>query len=114
MNKVIEKCEAYKEKTVSAAIEKAKAAYAEADACYRDTGYDRYYNKMNKFGKEIEELEEYAKSGEAVAEARREKEKVRHELEEIKKTLKNKIFYLLKAIPECSEGRSLEAYIDKL
>ena len=36
------------------------------------------------------------------------------ELEEIKKTLKNKLFYLLAAIPECSEGRSIQAYVEQL
>ena len=114
MNKAIERCEAYKKKTIDAAIEKAKAAYVEAADCYRDTGYDRYYNKMERMGKEIEELEEYTNSGRAIEEARQEKQKVRRELDEIKKDLNNKLFYLLAAIPDCSEARSLKAFAERL
>ncbi len=59
MNKTIEKCEAYKRKTVETALEKARAAYEEARGSFNDTGYDRYYNRMEKLGREINELEEY-------------------------------------------------------
>lgn len=114
MHKAIEKCENYKAAIIAKAIEKAKAEYKEADNCYKDTGYDRYFHKMERHEKDIDELEEYAKGNEAILEARREKEKVRYELDEIKKTLKNKLFYLLAVVPDCSEARSLKDYCDRL
>ena len=114
MNKAIEKCEAYKRKTIAAALEKAKAEFTDAERSFNDTGFDRYYNKMTKKGAEIAELEEYMTRDNAISAAIEEKKKVRAELEEIKKNLKNKLFYLLAAIPECSEGRSIQEYVERL
>ena len=114
MNKAIEKCEAYKRKTIAAALEKAKAEFTAAEGSFNDTGFDRYYNKMTKKGAEIAELEEYMNRDNAISAAIEEKKKVRAELEEIKKNLKNKLFYLLAAIPECSEGRSILEYVERL
>lgn len=45
---VIEKVEAYKTRTVGNALNKAKEEYQDAKGSYNDTGYDRYYNKMNR------------------------------------------------------------------
>ena len=56
---VIEKVEAYKVRTVGNALNKAKEEYQDAEGSYNDTGYDRYYNKMNRLEKTIEELEAY-------------------------------------------------------
>lgn len=114
MNKTIEKVEFYKKNMIEKAIEKAKSEYAEAEGSYRDTGYDRYYSKIQKKAEEIEELENYLNRDNAIQDAIQEKKKVREELEEIKKKLKNKLFYLLAAIPECSEARSIQEYIEKL
>ena len=41
------------------AIDSLKAEYREAEGNYRDTGWDRYYTKMERIEKEIEELEKY-------------------------------------------------------
>lgn len=114
MNKTIEKVELYKKNMIEKAIEKAKSEYAEADGSYRDTGYNRYYSKMQNKAEEIEELENYLNRDNSIQDAIREKKKVREELEEIKKKLKNKLFYLLAVIPECSEARSIRDYIEKL
>lgn len=114
MNKTIEKVEFYKKNMIEKAIEKAKSEYAEADGNYRDTGYDRYFSKMQKKEKEIEELENYLSRDKAIQDAILEKKKIRAELDEIKKTLKNKLFYLLASIPECSEGRSIQEYVERL
>lgn len=114
MNKTIEKIEEFKTKKIEAAIEKAREDYAEARANYNDTGHDRYFNKMEKLESEIDELEAYKDRDKAINDALREKEKTRHELDEIKKDLSNKIFYLLAALPECSEAKSLKAFVDSL
>ena len=114
MNKAIEKCEAYKQKTIAAALDKAKAEYTEDEGSFNDTGYDRYYNKMSKLEAEIADLKEYLNRDNAIREAIEEKKRTRAELEEIKKELKNKLFYLLAAIPECSEGRSIQEYVNRL
>lgn len=118
---VIEKVEAYKTKTVENALNKAKEEYQDAEGSYNDTGYDRYYNKMNRLKKTIEELEAYIEKDrvnerllDLKSELECEKELNRKKIQEIKKDLMNKLFYLLKAIPECAEARSLEEYIKKL
>ena len=41
------------------AIDSLKAEYREAEGSYRDTGWDRYYTKMERLEKEIEELETF-------------------------------------------------------
>ena len=40
-------------------MEKNREAYVDADRSYRDTGYDRYYNKMNKLDAEYEEFKDF-------------------------------------------------------
>ena len=114
MNKTIEKIENYKADKLAAALEKAEKKLSEAKGSYRDTGYDRYYNKMQKYENEIEELIAYRDRDDAILDAISEKRRTRQELEEIKKDLSNKIFYLLKAIPDCSEARSLQTFVDRL
>ena len=118
---VIEKVEAYKAKTVENALNKAKEEYQEAEGSYNDTGYDRYYNKMNRLEKTIKELEAYIEKDRVnerllilKSELECEKELNRKKIQEIKKDLMNKLFYLLKVIPECAEARSLEEYIKRL
>ena len=44
---------------ITQAIEKNRKAYIEADGNYRDTGYDRYWNKMQKLDAEYEELKAF-------------------------------------------------------
>lgn len=114
MHKAIEKVEAYKEKTIRTALDKAMVARAEALGSFSDTGYDRYYNKAERMEKEIEELEAYLDRDNAIEEAIKVREKNQQKIEDIKKTLKNKLFYLMKAIPECSEGRSIQEYLETL
>ena len=114
MNKTIEKIEAYKAQKIESALDKARTELDDARACYNDTGYDRYYNKMEKLEREIEELEAYRDRDKAVNEALAEKFKMKQELDSIKKDLSNKIFYLLAAIPDCSEAKSLKMFVDRL
>lgn len=41
---------------ITQAMEKNRNAYNDADASYRDTGHNRYWNKMQKLDAEYEEL----------------------------------------------------------
>lgn len=62
MNKYIIRAEAYKKKAKQIALdglEKMKAEYDDVKEFYNDTGYDRYFNKMQKLETEIEETKEY-------------------------------------------------------
>ena len=53
------KIETYKAKEITKAMEKAQQGYKEAKESFFDTGYDRYFHKMEKCEKEIQELEYY-------------------------------------------------------
>lgn len=55
MNKTIEKATL---KLVQE-MEKNRKAYDDAVGSYRDTGYNRYYNKMEKLEKEYEEMKAF-------------------------------------------------------
>ena len=55
MNKAIEKA---KSKIIQE-MEKNRKAYDDAAGSYRATGYDRYYNKMEKLEKEYEEMQAF-------------------------------------------------------
>ena len=62
MNKYIIRAEAYKKKAKQIALdglEKMKAEYDDVKEFYNDTGYDRYFNKMQKLETGIEETKEY-------------------------------------------------------
>lgn len=114
MNKTIERIEAYKRNTLQHAIDKAKEDYHEAELNYRDTGYDRYWNKMQKLQQDISELEAYQEKDLLSSQGDIENEKMRAAVEELKKELKTKVVYVLAAIPECSEAVSLKMFLDKL
>ncbi|MBP3577485.1 MAG: hypothetical protein J6K15_05170 [Lachnospiraceae bacterium] len=104
MNKHIEKVEKYKEKTLKTALEKLKAEYAEAEDFYTDTGYDKYYNKMNKCEAQIEEIEEYMSRGQEEKRVIATDEyKELLQLREKMKCVKNKVFYLSKELPMCAD-----------
>ena len=114
MNKTIEKIEYYKRTTLDHRLEVLNKDYAEARASYNDSGYDRYWNKMQRIEEEINELTEYRSRDDAIDASIRAMRATEAELEVIKKTLKNKVFYLKAVVPDCSEIRSVEEYIDKL
>lgn len=44
---------------ITQAMEKNRKAYVEASECYKDTGHDRYWNKMECLEKEYEELKNF-------------------------------------------------------
>lgn len=109
MNKHIQKVEEYKEKTLGKALEKLKSDYEEAEDFYRDTGYDRYYNKMKRSEEQINEIEEYLnckKEDKAEITAKEYKELL--QLRETMKNIKSKVFYLSKELPMCADLINLQ------
>lgn len=104
MNKYVEKVEKYKERVLVQALEKLKTDYKLADFSYRDTGYDKYYNKMKKCEIQIKEIEEYMNAGkEEVRQVTAREYKELLELREAMKNVKSKIFYLSKELPVCAD-----------
>lgn len=109
MNKYIERVEKYKEKVLRPALEKLKEEHKEAEEFYRDTGYDRYYNKMQKCETQINEIEEYMNKG------KEEKKEITAseylellQLREKMKNVKSKVFYLSKELPMCADLINLQ------
>lgn len=93
---------------ITQAMEKNRIAYAEADEWYKDTGYDRYYKKMNKLDAEYDEYKEFLHIEDAPNLAQ-ECSKTR-EIDELRRTIstvKSKLFYLSQDLPQCAELISL-------
>lgn len=103
MNKYIEKVENYKQKTLGTALEKLKAEYADAEDMYTDSGCDRYYNKMQKCEKEIEEIENYLEPVTVHQNVVAGDYKELLELREKMKNIKAKLFYLGADFPQCAD-----------
>lgn len=109
MNKHIEKVERYKEKVLRPALEKLKEEYEEAKEFYRDTGYDRYYNKMQKCENQIEEIERYlGESEKEKTEITASEYKELLQLREAMKNVKSKVFYISKELPMCADLINLQ------
>lgn len=109
MNKYVEKVEQYKEKVLGQALEKLKTDYEEAEDFYRDTGYDRYYKKMQKCESQIAEIEKYMNAGKTeVKQVTASEYKELLELRQKMKTIKNKVFYLSKELPMCADLINLQ------
>ena len=56
-------------KILDAEIAKAREKYREAEGSYRDTGWSRYYNAMEKAEAELDEIESFRRSREILATA---------------------------------------------
>ncbi len=97
MNKYIERVERYKQKTLNNVLEKIRADYHEAQRDYDDSGYDRYFNKMGRIEKQIDEIEEYLRPKREITPAECEE---LNELRRMVKSAKNSVFYLTKEWPE--------------
>lgn len=105
MNKWIENM---KLKIVSK-MEANRKAFEEAEASYGDTGYDRYYKRMEKLDNEYEELKAFLLDGkedneQLLTEIKMENEALRKTLSEVK----SKVYYLSKDFPRCSDLINLE------
>lgn len=56
-------------KILDAEEQRLKEKYRDAEGSYRDTGYDRYYNMMERCEKALNEVQEYRNSRIMIAEA---------------------------------------------
>lgn len=109
MNKYIEKVEKYKEKVLGTALEKLREDYKEAKDSYRDTGHDRYLNKIHKCEIQIQEIEEYMKNVEnEIKDISSSEYRELLELREKMKTIKSKVFYISKEIPVSADLINLQ------
>ena len=88
-------------------METNRKQYEEADASYKETGYDRYYNKMVKLNKEYEELKEFLNEDKEDDIYKAKYIAENKELLNVIKNVKSKVFYLSKELPACAELISL-------
>lgn len=89
---------------ITQAMEKNRIAYAEAEEWYRDTGYDRYFKKMNKLDIEYEEYKAFLHIKEEPMVS------VNHEEEYLNllKAIKGKWYYLKFDIPVTPESNAID------
>lgn len=89
---------------ITQAMEKNRIAYNEAEEWYRDTGYDRYFKKMNKLDAEYEEYERFLHVEEEPVQI------ITHEEEylELLKKIKAKWYYLKFDIPVTAESNAID------
>lgn len=103
MSKYIDKVEQYKQKVLGKALEKLESEYANAEDMYTDSGYDRYYNKMQKCEREIEEIKQYLEPVTVHQDIIAGDYKELLELREKMKNIKAKLFYLEADFPQCAD-----------
>lgn len=84
------------------AMEKNRIAYNQAEECYRDTGYDRFFKKMNKLDKEYDEYKQFLHP--------KEEPSINHEEEyfNLLKKIKGKWYYLKFDIPVTAESNAID------
>lgn len=86
------------------AMEKNRIAYAEADEWYKDTGYDRYFKKMQRLDTEYEEYRQFLHiKDESVAAISHEDEYL-----DLLKQIKSKWYYLKFDIPATPESNAID------
>lgn len=89
---------------ITQAMEKNRIAYAEAEEWYRDTGYDRYFKKMNKLDEEYGEYKEFLHIGEEPVISTNHEE----EYLDMLKKIKAKWYYLKFDIPVTMESNAID------
>lgn len=116
MNKTIEKIEAYKAKEITKAVEKAKQVYEESKDFYSVTGYDRYFKKMEKSEKELNELEDYLHKDEVkVNDLSTDQYREYIDMKKDIKSLISKFFFMFADfnLPETSEVQGIQRILEK-
>ncbi len=84
---------------ITQAMERNRKLYDEADGNYKDTGYDRYWNKMEKLDAEYEELKAFLHQ-EMRVDVRPETLRKLDELQQKVKSIKSKWDYLRRDLPD--------------
>ncbi len=92
---------------ITQAMEKNRKAYNEAHASYRDTGYDRYYKKMEKLNNEYAELKAFLHTEEKT-EVLPGTVKELYELKGKLNSIKSTVEYILTDLPVSSEAIHLK------
>ena len=116
MNKTIEKIEAYKAKEITKAMKKAQQGYEEAKDFFSDTGYDRYFNKMEKCEKEIQELEDYLHKDEVkVNDLSTDQYREYLDMKKDIQSISSKFFFMFADfnLPETSEVQGIQRILEK-
>lgn len=116
MNKTIEKIEAYKAKEITKAMEKAKQGYEESKDFYSDTGYDRYFKKMEKCEKELLELEDYLHKDETkVKDLSTDQYREYLDMKKDMQSLSSKFFFMYADfnLPETAELQGIQRILEK-
>lgn len=103
MNKEIERAVL----RITQAMEKNRKCYKEANANYKDTGYDRYWNKMEKLDAEYKELEAFLHREEKM-EVRPETLGRLDELQRKVKCIKSKWEYLRCDLPDSVDAIGID------
>lgn len=112
--KVIEKIEAKKHEMLEKEINKLKFQYDVAQDWYRDTGYDKYFKKMERIEKELIEIEKYRDKDKLLEEEKEILINKKHETQEFVTKIKNKLFYIIADFPDCADIRNLKEYLDTI
>lgn len=89
---------------ITQAMEKNRIAFNEAEEWYRDTGYDRYFKKMNRLDEEYEEYRRFLHIEEEPVQI------ITHEEEyfELLKKIKAQWYYLKFDIPATPESNAID------
>lgn len=93
---------------ITQAVAKNRNAYAEADKNYRDTGYDRYWNKMQKLDIEYEELNAFFLHPKEKIDVAPETIRKLDELQRNVRCLKSKWEYLRADLPDSSDSVGID------
>lgn len=92
---------------ITQAMEKNRNAYVEAKGSYRDTGYDRYWNKMQKLDKEYEELKLFLNPKEEI-DVKPDTIRKLDELQMKVKNIKSKWEYLRVDMPDSADSVGID------
>jgi hypothetical protein len=68
-------------------LEKLQEEYKDAEACHRDTGWERYWKKMQKIEAEMDELKAYCDTKQVIAAHDRSKQRVKDENQRLRELL---------------------------
>lgn len=92
---------------ITQAMEKNRKAYADANASYKDTGYDRYWKKMEKLDAEYEELRSFLHPKEEINISAGTIQKL-DELQRKVKNIRSKWEYLRSDLPDSVDSVAID------
>lgn len=96
---------------ITSLLEKNRKAYEEADKSYRDTGYERYWKRMQSLEKEYEELKAF------VFHEKKEESNKDTKLDELQREIRNlkrKWEYLRASIPMSADSVGIDDWFREM